>query len=270
MRSCRDSHHAAHPGGGYRDADRIRSQDFRARRTPGDNREGSAGVIVAIVQARMGSSRLPGKSIADVAGRPLLWHVVHRLRRAKLVDQVVIATGEQNGDDPIAEFCGSEGIACFRGSEEDVLDRYYRAAQASRADTVVRITADCPLIDPAVVDRVIARFQTGDCDYASNVLRYTSPDGLDTEVFSFAALERAWQEARKPSEREHVTPYLRSGQFRIANIASDSPVPQGKHRWTVDYPADLEFVRQVYGVFSANGHFGFQDVLDLLRERPEL
>jgi spore coat polysaccharide biosynthesis protein SpsF (cytidylyltransferase family) len=167
-------------------------------------------VIVAIIQARMGSSRLPGKTIADVAGRPLLLHVVERTQRARRVDKVVVATTDRSSDDPIADLCQREGIQCFRGSEDDVLDRFYRTAQAHGADVVVRITADCPLIDAAVIDKVIARFQAGDCDYVSNILRYTYPDGLDTEVFSFAALERAWREAKKPSEREHVTPYLRT------------------------------------------------------------
>jgi glutamate-1-semialdehyde aminotransferase/spore coat polysaccharide biosynthesis protein SpsF (cytidylyltransferase family) len=227
-------------------------------------------VIVAIVQARMGSSRLPGKTIADVAGRPLLLHVVQRVRNARRVDKVVVATTDRSSDDPIAALCQREGIKYFRGSEDDVLDRFYRTAQANAADTVVRITADCPLIDPAVIDKVIARFQVGDCDYASNAVRYTYPDGLDTEVCSFAALERAWREAKKPAEREHVMSYLRTAKFRTANVESDSPVPLGKYRWTVDYPADLEFVRKIYTAFSGNEHFGYQDVFDLLKERPEL
>jgi glutamate-1-semialdehyde aminotransferase/spore coat polysaccharide biosynthesis protein SpsF (cytidylyltransferase family) len=227
-------------------------------------------VIVAIVQARMGSSRLPGKTIADVAGRPLLLHVVERVQRARRVDKVVVATTDQSSDDPIATLCQLAGIQYFRGSEDDVLDRFYRTAQANTADIVVRITADCPLIDPAVIDKVIARFQVGDCDYVSNVLRYTYPDGLDTEAFSFAALERAWREAKKPSEREHVTPYLRAEKFRMANVESESPVPLGKYRWTVDIPADLEFVRRIYEAFSGNNDFGYQDLFHLLRERPEL
>jgi glutamate-1-semialdehyde aminotransferase/spore coat polysaccharide biosynthesis protein SpsF (cytidylyltransferase family) len=218
----------------------------------------------------MGSSRLPGKTIADVAGRPLLLHVVQRVRNARRVDKVVVATTDQSSDDPIAALCQQEGIEYFRGSEDDVLDRFYRTAQANAADTVVRITADCPLIDPVVIDKVIARFQVGDCDYASNAVRYTYPDGLDTEVCSFAALERAWREAKKPAEREHVMPYLRTEKFRTANVESESPVALGKYRWTVDYPADLEFVRKIYTAFSGNEHFGYQDVFDLLKERPEL
>jgi glutamate-1-semialdehyde aminotransferase/spore coat polysaccharide biosynthesis protein SpsF (cytidylyltransferase family) len=227
-------------------------------------------VNLALIQARMGSSRLPGKTLAELAGRPMLWHVVNRVRRAERVDEVVVATTDQVADDPIAQFCQQQGIGCFRGSEQDVLDRFYQAARSNAADVVIRITADCPLIDPEVVDKVLARFERGDCDYACNVLRYTYPDGLDTEVFSFAALERAWREARKPSEREHVTPYLRTENFRNANVESESPVSPSQYRWTVDHPADLEFVRKVYEAFSGNGHFGFQDVFQLLRERPDL
>src|ERR1700682_4152733 len=194
----------------------------------------------------MGSIRLPGKTLAEVAGYPMLWHVVNRVRGARLVERGVVATTGKSSDNPIAVFCESMATPCFRGNEEDVLDRFYQAARAFDAGTVVRITADCPLIDAAVIDSVIARFKWGDCDYVSNVLRYTYPDGLDTEVFSFTALERAWREARKPSEREHVTPYLRNGQFRTANVESDTPVSPNDFRWTVDDAADLQFVRAVY------------------------
>lgn len=225
---------------------------------------------VALIQARMGSSRFPGKVLEDLVGHPMLWHVVHRVRQAKRVDQVVVATTDRAVDDPVVRFCDREGILCYRGNEQDVLDRFYQAAKASQADVVVRITADCPLIDPAVIDKVVERFQRGDCDYACNIIRYTYPDGLDTEVFSFAALERAWNEAEKPSEREHVTPYLRTGRFRVANVENELPVSPAQHRWTVDHPADLEFVRKVYQAFSANGNFGFREVFDLLKERPDL
>jgi glutamate-1-semialdehyde aminotransferase/spore coat polysaccharide biosynthesis protein SpsF (cytidylyltransferase family) len=227
-------------------------------------------VIAAVVQARMGSSRFPGKTMADIVGRPMLWHVVQRVRRARLVDNVVVATTPKTSDDEIALFCDREGIACFRGSEEDVLDRFYNAAKAIAADAVVRITADCPLIDPEVIDRVIARFQQGDCDYCCNILRYTYPDGLDTEVFSFPALEQAWREATKPAEREHVTLYFVNGKFRVIDVVSDSPVPPGKHRWTVDHPGDLEFVRGIYLELSHRGPFGANDILQLLKERPDL
>lgn len=227
-------------------------------------------MIAAVVQARMGSSRFPGKSMADILGRPMLWHVVQRVRRAGLVDKVVVATTAKTADEEIALFCGREGIACFRGSEEDVLDRFYNAAKWIAADAVVRITADCPLIDPAVIDSVIARFQQGDCDYCCNILRYTYPDGLDTEVFSFAVLEQAWREARKLAEREHVTSYFLNGKFRLINVVSDNPVPPGKHRWTVDHPSDLEFVRNIYRELSDRGFFGVNEILQLLKERPDL
>jgi glutamate-1-semialdehyde aminotransferase/spore coat polysaccharide biosynthesis protein SpsF (cytidylyltransferase family) len=227
-------------------------------------------VKLALIQARMGSSRLPGKVLADLGGRPMLWHVVDRVRGAKSLDRVVIATTDRAVDDPVAQFCEQEGVGCFRGSEQDVLDRFYQAARANGADVVVRITADCPLIDPAVIDKVVARFELGDCDYVSNCLRYTYPDGLDTEVFSFAALERAWREAEKPSEREHVTPYLRAGKFRVAGVESEIPVSPAQYRWTVDHPADLQFVREVYAAFSGNGAFGFKEVFDLLKRRPDL
>jgi glutamate-1-semialdehyde aminotransferase/spore coat polysaccharide biosynthesis protein SpsF (cytidylyltransferase family) len=226
--------------------------------------------VVAIVQARMGSTRFPGKTLAEIEGRPMLWHVVNRARRARLIDKVVVATTDQPADDPIAELCHDEGIPCFRGSEDDVLDRFYRAAQKHAADVVVRITADCPLIDPVVIDEIVSRFNAGDCDYISNTFRYTFPDGLDTEVFSFEALDRAWREARKPSEREHVTPYLRTGKFRTANVMSGAAENLSSQRWTVDHASDLDFVRRIYAGLSGHGDFGFQDVLELLRRRPDL
>lgn len=225
---------------------------------------------LALIQARMGSSRFPGKVLEDLSGHPMLWHVVNRVRRARSLDSVVVATTDEASDDAIARFCEQEGINCFRGSEQDVLDRFYQAAKANAADVIVRVTADCPLIDPAVIDKVVERFDRGDCDYASNAMRYTYPDGLDTEVFSFAALERAWREASKPSEREHVTPYLRTEHFRTANVESEIPLAPAHYRWTVDHPQDLQFVRKVYEAFSANGEFGFRQVYELLKERPDL
>ena len=227
-------------------------------------------MIVALIQARMGSTRFPGKTLADLSGHPMLWHVVHRARMAKLVDKVVVATSDHASDDVIAKFCESENIACFRGSEEDVLDRFYQAAKLYGADAVVRVTADCPLIDATVIDKVIGRFQQGDCDYACNILRYTYPDGLDVEVFSFAALECAWKESSNPADREHVTVYLLNRKFRAANVESDLPVSPNEFRWTVDYPSDLEFVRKIYAELSPQGEFGFREILELLKERPDL
>ncbi|HMF14076.1 MAG TPA: NTP transferase domain-containing protein, partial [Gemmataceae bacterium] len=149
---------------------------------------------VAVVQARMGSSRLPGKALADLAGRPVLWHVVQRVQRARRADEVVVATSTSPADDPIDYFCTRAGIPVFRGSEIDVLDRVYQAARERPADAVVRITGDCPLIDPAVIDRVLENYAGGDYDYVSNVIHYTYPDGMDVEVLSMMALARAWRE----------------------------------------------------------------------------
>ncbi|MGP0098992.1 MAG: aminotransferase class III-fold pyridoxal phosphate-dependent enzyme [Terriglobales bacterium] len=232
--------------------------------------EATEGPVVAIIQARMGSSRLPGKSLAEIEKRPMLWHVIERVKRARLVDRVVVATSVAPADDAIENMCRENEVRCYRGSESDVLDRFYHAALAEKPAKVVRITADCPLIDPEVVDRVVARFERGDLDYASNVMVRSYPDGLDTEVFSFSALERAWHEATKTSEREHVTPYLRSDKFRTANVENDSTFLYQHYRWTVDEAADLEFIRAVYKAFRDQETFGMKDVLELIQKTPGL
>ena len=209
--------------------------------------------------------------MADVEGKPMLWHVANRVQQARKVDRVVIATSTAAVDDVIAEFCKSSGIACHRGSETDVLDRFYQAARVEHADTLVRVTADCPLIDPAIIDQVIEQYQAGDLDYASNALVRTYPDGLDTEVFSVAALETAWRDGHMSSDREHVTPYLRSGKFRTANLTNpDLTSTTGHYRWTVDEPVDLDFVRAVYAAFRDKPSFGMEDILQLVRKNPNL
>lgn len=218
----------------------------------------------------MGSTRLPGKVLLDLAGKPMLARMVERLRRCRRIGLVVVATTTKSEDDVIEDLCRSEGWAWYRGSEDDVLDRYYRAAAAFQAESVVRVTSDCPLIDPGVVDRVIERFQAGECDYAANTrLEVSYPNGLDTEVFSFTALERAWREARWRSEREHVTPYIwkNPGLFSLCTIAHDRDL--SGLRWTVDEPADLEFVREVFRELG-DRPFEMEDVLELLERRPEL
>ena len=230
----------------------------------------SDGPVVAIIQARMGSSRLRGKSLAEIEKRPMLWHVIERVKRAQLVDRVVVATSVAEADDAIEALCHENGVVCFRGSENDVLDRFYHAARAEKPSAVVRITADCPLIDPEVIDRVVRRFERGDLDYASNAMVRSYPDGLDTEVFSFSALERAWHEASKTSEREHVTPYLRSEKFRTANVENDSAYMFQHYRWTVDEMEDLEFIRAVYKALRGKEAFGMRDVLELIEKNPGL
>ena len=198
----------------------------------------------------------------------MIWHVVRRVGRARLVDQVIVATSMEAADEPIVEFCRSEGIGCYRGSLDDVLDRFYHAARHFSAGTVVRVTADCPLIDPEVIDEVVGIYQTGDYDYASNILEPTYPDGLDTEVFSLATLDRTWHEARWQSEREHVTPYMKSpDRFRIVNVANTQDL--STMRWTVDEPEDLRFVRAVYGLLG-DRCFAMDDILAVLDENPEL
>ena len=232
--------------------------------------EPNEGPVVAIIQARMGSSRLPGKSMAEIEGRPMLWHVIQRVKRARLVDRVVVATSTAPADDAIEKMCRESEVPCHRGSENDVLDRFYHTARAEKAAQVVRITADCPLIDPSVIDRVVRRFQRGDVDYASNAMVRSYPDGLDTEIFSFSALERAWHEASKTSEREHVTPYLRSEKFRTANVENDSTTLYQHYRWTVDEAEDLEFIRAVYKAFRERESFGMKDVFELIEKNPGL
>jgi glutamate-1-semialdehyde 2,1-aminomutase/spore coat polysaccharide biosynthesis protein SpsF len=236
------------------------------------NRMAKLPKIVAIVQARVGSTRLPGKVMADVAGHPMLWHVVHRTKQARLVNEVVIATTTLRADDAIAAFAKAHDIIVFRGSEQDTLDRYYQAAKAVSADIVVRISGDCPLVDPTVVDRVVEVFGRGDYDYVSNTLYYTYPDGLDVEAFSFTSLEKAWREARLPAEREHVTSYIRtSGQFRLFNVKNDTNLSARNLRWTVDEPADLEFMREIYRYLGQDNRiFGMNGVLRLLEDHPEL
>jgi glutamate-1-semialdehyde aminotransferase/spore coat polysaccharide biosynthesis protein SpsF (cytidylyltransferase family) len=227
--------------------------------------------VVAIVQARMGSSRLPGKVLADVAGEAMLGRVVRRLQRSRNVNRIVVATTDTDVDDAVEQFCKHRGWAFFRGSEADVLDRYYRTAKAFHADAIVRVTADCPLIDPEVVDRVVATYLAGDCDYASNTLVCTYPDGLDTEVFSSIALEVAWYEARRKTDREHVTPYLRSsGRFRLRNVECELGRSLRQLRWTVDEPGDLEFVRAIYARLGAKSDFTWREVLSLLDLDPSL
>jgi glutamate-1-semialdehyde aminotransferase/spore coat polysaccharide biosynthesis protein SpsF (cytidylyltransferase family) len=229
-------------------------------------------VIAAIVQARMGSSRLPGKTLADVAGRPMLARLVERARLIDGVDAVVIATTDRPADDAIVAFADAAGLPVHRGSEADVLDRVHGAAERFGVSVIVRVTPDCPLLDPAVAGRVLARFRAaaGALDYVSNTQPPTFPDGQDTEVFSLAALATAWREARLGSEREHVTPFIwkQPHRFRLANVTHAEDLSH--LRWTVDEAADLDFVRAVYARLGADRPFGLAEVLALLRREPAL
>ena len=237
------------------------------------NRNNDFSGLLPIIQVRMGSTRFPGKALADIAGHPMLWHVVTRARQSRFcAGRVLVATSMSPSDDAIEEFCQQEGVDCFRGSESDVLDRYYQAAATRSAKAVVRITADCPLLDPSVMDRVIDEFRAGEWDYVSNTLRYTYPDGLDIEVFSFDALKLAWKDAELASEREHVTPWIRNNvRFRMRNVECETDLSPRKLRWTVDDPADIEFVRRIHGHLGNGGRtWGWKDILGAIDAVPEL
>lgn len=227
--------------------------------------------IVCIIQARMGSTRLPGKVLKPILGQPMLWHVMERVRRVRRLDELVVATTVQDADDRIADLCMQNGWSCFRGSEDDVLDRYYQAALQCQADVVVRITSDCPLVDPDVIDQVIGAYVTSqpEVDYVSNTLvPRTFPRGLDVEVFSFSALSRAWDEDGNPAWREHVTPYIwrQSDKFRLLPVKADDDY--SVMRWTVDTEEDLALVRRIYESMP-HSFFGWQGVLRLLKDHPQ-
>lgn len=225
--------------------------------------------VVAIIQSRMGSTRLPGKSMAEVCGKPLLAHVIARVGKARRVHTLMVATTEDREDSRIAEFCADQNTPCYRGSVNDVLDRYFQAALSQKADVIVRITGDCPLIDAQVVDATIDEFLKGDCDYAANVLPPTFPDGLDTEVFSMETLEKAWREAKLSSEREHVTPYIYKHPelFRLRNHANAQDLSH--MRWTVDQAADLELIRIILDR-PGGIDLSMQDIVELFKNDPQL
>jgi spore coat polysaccharide biosynthesis protein SpsF len=227
--------------------------------------------VITIIQARLGSTRLPGKVLLDLAGEPMLARVVARAARSRTVQQVVVATTDRPTDDALADFCRRRDIACFRGSENDVLDRYYQAAAAHRAEAVVRVTSDCPLIDPALMDRAVGEFlaRQPEIEYVSNSYpRDTFPRGLDMEIIRRDVLERAWEEDGNPAWREHVSPYIyrHPERFRIHGVMND--VDLSAMRWTVDTPEDLELVRRIFAHFG-HDRFAWTEVLALMAEHPE-
>ena len=226
--------------------------------------------IVAIIQARMGSTRLPGKVLKDLGGDTVLARVVNRTRRAALLNEVVVATTVLPADDVIVQECERLKVACFRGDEADVLDRYFHAAREFAADVVVRITADCPLIDPELIDATIRSGFDQKADYATNSLVLTYPRGLDVEVFTADALERAWSAASEEHQRIHVTPYLYENPklFKLISIADQTD--HSRYRWTLDTTEDLEMIRAVYRHFGNRDNIRWNEVLDLMENRPEL
>ena len=226
--------------------------------------------VVAIIQARMGSSRLPGKVLMDLGGCSVLERVVCRLRRASTINRIIVATSSLVTDDVIAKECGNLGVACFRGSEQDVLDRYYRAASEAQADAVVRITSDCPLLDSELVDEVVSLFHTCGAEYVNNCSPRTFPRGLDTEAFTMSALSRAWSESRRPHQREHVTPYIYENpeKFRLSFVKGT--VDYSQYRWTLDTAEDLNLLRSIYTHFNNTDDFGWREVIQLMERDPEL
>ncbi|MBN2292787.1 MAG: glycosyltransferase family protein [Pirellulales bacterium] len=226
--------------------------------------------VVAIIQARMGSTRLPGKVLMDLHGRTMLERVVGRTRRASLIDEVVVATTSHESDEPIIDECRRLDVPYFLGSEDDVLDRYNRAADAHHADVIVRITSDCPLIDPTETDRVVRAFLDSHADYASNFIRRTYPRGLDTEAMSAATLAHAWLEAGEPYERIHVTPYIYGHPEMFQLLSVTGREDHSNYRWTVDTPEDLQFVREIYRLLGTRETAGWREVLSLLRANPKL
>lgn len=232
----------------------------------------NAGIVI---QARMSSTRLAGKVLADLNGKPMLARQLERLALSKRAKGVLLATSTEASDDPIAEFCRTQGVAHYRGRLDDVLDRYYQAAVTAKFDPIVRITADCPLIDPAVIDTMLDLFAEKDLDYLANTAPpegSTFPDGMDVEIFSFAALEQAWKEAKKPSDREHVTFYFWKNPELFRTFRHDLVGENlSSYRLTVDYPADLELVRAVHADLTrVRPDFTLRDVIEHLRRNPRL
>lgn len=228
--------------------------------------------MVAIIQARVGSTRLPGKVLLDLCGKTVLGRVVERTSRMRNIRDMIVATSSLESDDAVEDECRRLGVACFRGSEDDVLDRFRGAAEALGADQCVRITADCPLIDPGVSDDIMARFEAASppVDYASNKIPQSFPRGLDTEVFTREALERSARWATKPYHRTHVTAYMYQTPELFTTLSVVSDVDRGDWRWTVDTPQDLSFVRAVYDHFAPADDFSWLDVVDLVESNPEL
>ncbi len=220
----------------------------------------------------MTSTRLPGKVLKSVLGKSLLEHQIERLRRAKQVDEIVIATTDLPTDDPIAKLCERLGVACFRGSENNVLSRYYGAALSYQPDAVVRVTSDCPLIDPVVVDQVIHFFKVNFPKYAyvSNIRERTYPRGMDTEVFTFQALSEAFQQATTAYEQEHVTPYITAHPEKYPQGSIAYSHNESGHRWTVDTPEDFILIEKILThLYPTHPCFSLEDALALLRSNPE-
>lgn len=229
--------------------------------------------IYAIIQARMGSVRLPGKVLRDIAGKPMLWHVVSRAKHAKKLDEVIIAIPDTKENEVLEQYIQEQGWKYVKGDENDVLARYYLAAKTFPCDVVVRITSDCPVIDPVVVDLVVERHIASSADYTSNFIARTFPRGLDTEVFNCSALEKAYQEAEEPRQREHVTPYIYEHPelFKLEGVEAPEELRRPDLRLTVDTEEDLLLIREIYKyLYAPDKLFLAKDIIELCNRYPEL
>lgn len=227
--------------------------------------------IFALIQARTGARRLANKVLLDLCGKTVLEHVIDRVSRARTIDEAVVVTTVRKEDLKIVELVSRKGTRTLCGSEDDVLDRYYQAARLLNAQHIVRITADCPVIDADVIDQVVNYYFKSKADYCSNTITQTFPDGLDVEVFSFDALAKAWKNARLSSEREHVTPYIRNNARLFKVVSIEHPVNLGVHRWTLDEKKDYEFLSELFnGLYRKNAYFGMSDILKFLEKNPGL
>lgn len=227
--------------------------------------------VVAIIQARMGSTRLPGKILKEINGRPLLSYQLERLKASKYIDEIVIATTTEEQDDKIVAFCEQQDVSYYRGSERDVLARYFDTAVKFKADAIVRITSDCPIIDVQVVDKTIQYFlESNHYDYVSNTVERTYPRGLDTEVFTYAILEEAYKKAFLERDREHVTAYFYINQdvFKIGHVKNETDY--SKYRWTVDTEEDFELINNIINaLYPKNPQFTLQDTVNIMEENLE-
>ncbi len=228
--------------------------------------------VVAIIQARLSSTRLPKKVMLDIEGKTVLERVVERIIFANITDKVIVATSIDKSDDAIEVLCRNIGTDCYRGSLNDVLDRFYNGARKNKADHIVRITADCPLIDPEMVKTVVKTHLAKGADYTTNTLKETYPDGEDVEVMKFSALEKAWENAKLLSEREHVTPYIRNHPEIFSHESIENVEDLSTHRWTLDNPEDYEFIKSVFSHYFKKQieMFGINNVLEFLQDNVEV
>ncbi|MFC1546674.1 cytidylyltransferase domain-containing protein [bacterium] len=227
--------------------------------------------IIAVIQARLGSSRLPGKVMLKFCEKPVLQHVVNRVSTVEMLDKVIVATTKEKEDIKIKEWCDKNNVSVYQGSSNDVLDRYYKTACLFNAENIIRITADCPVIDPKVLEKIIKMHISNKADYTANTLTNTYPDGQDVEILSFSALKKAWEQAKLTSEREHVTPYIRKHAdiFNIISVTND--INLGSKRWTLDNKEDYDFLNLLYdNLYKKNKFFGMHDILQFLEQNLEI